>query len=151
MIFMLNPVSPLASATPDVGGGTPSSHVPQEEQEEPEVDFSQAMLDDPIVGTALVTMDHNGPGALRPKPLPSHKQMTPAEKEAHDLTHVKFDPACEICQATRGVNAQHRSVVEHNRVIPLLVAGYCYLRFAGSTLLRTVLVMRLYPYRMSLA
>ena len=110
------------------------------------------MLDDPIVGIDKVTFDdQHGPGALRPRPLPVPKPMTAAEKEEHDLNHLPFDKRCEICQATRGVNAHHRSVAEQLRVIPLLVADYCFLRFAGFDLMRTVLVLRPYPYRLFLA
>ena len=71
---MLNHVSTPAPASSDVGGSTPSSHVQQEEQEEPQVDVSQAMLDDPIVGSKHVALDEHGPGGLGPKPLASTRR-----------------------------------------------------------------------------
>ena len=143
---MMCPVSPMPPSSSS-GGGAADQTADSEE----EIDFSQAMLDDPIVGIEQVTLTELGPGARKPNPLPVPKPMTQAEKEEHDLTHLPFDKRCEICQATRGLNAQHRMVVENHRVIPLLVADYCFLRFAGTTLLRAVLVMRLYPYRICMA
>ena len=141
---MLSPVRPPPSCSDDNEG---EHHQAVDELEE-EVDLSKAMLDDPIVGVEQVNWDENGPGARKPRALPLPRSMTPAEKEEHDLTHLPFDNRCEICVATRGLNAQHRSAVEQLRVIPLLVADYCFLRFSTSSITRTVLVMRLYPYRL---
>ena len=36
---------------------------------------------------------------------------------------------------------------EHLRVVPLLVADYCFMRFLDEQCLQPVLVMRLYPYK----
>lgn len=130
------------------GGGSVGQTVRSEEAEE-EIDLSKAMLDDPIVGIDKIISDQHGPGSLAAKSLPTPKPMSAAEKEEHDLTHIKFHPGCGICQATRGVNAQHRCVKEQLRAIPLLVADCCFLRYANSDVLRTVPVMRLYRYRFS--
>ena len=77
--------------------------------------------------------------------------MSAAEKEIHDLTHQPYDDGCEICRATCGLIVPHRSLGESSRVIPLLVADYCFVKFKSSPLLRTLLVMRLFPYRLYLA
>lgn len=112
-----------------------------------DVDFSKAMLDDPIVGVEVIS-DEQGPGARRARPLPVPKPMSPTEREIHDLTHLPMDLRCEICRLTRGLNAQHRATSEETRVIPLLVADYCFVKYNNSPALRTILVMRLYPYRL---
>ena len=138
---MLSPVSPPASSEEGLG----HVHAPSKEEMEP--DMSTAMLDDPIVGVEVVLSDHNGAGARPARPLPSPKQMSPAQRAIHDLTHLPFDEGCEICRATRGLNAQHLASNEHMRTIPLLVADYCFLRWSVSSVTRTVLVMRLYPYK----
>ena len=116
--------------------------------EDQDDDTNLTLLDDPIVGVEAVISDHRGPGARRVGPLPTPKRMSPAQKEQHDLAHLPFDEGCEICVATRGLNAQHRMSSEICRTIPLLVADYCVLRWHSSTVLRTLLVMRLYPYKL---
>ena len=123
-----------------MGKGGDDQQPPEEEEE---VDLSKALLNDPIVGVEVVVSDHHGPGARKARPLPTPRRMSPAQREQHDLNHLPFDEGCEICVATRGLNAQHRASSEHMRVIPLLVADYCFLRWSKSTMLRTVLVMRL--------
>ena len=107
-----------------------------------------AALDDPIVGVEQVVLDANGPGARQPRPLPSPKPMTHAQKVIHDLSHLPHDPVCPICAAGRGVNLPHPISHEHMRVIPLLVADYCFIRFAGDASLQTVLVLWLYPCKL---
>ena len=140
---MLSPVRPSPPDSKDEVGGH------QEELEE-DVDLSQAMLDDPIVGVEVIH-GQDGPGARQARPLPVPKPMSAAQKEVHDLTHLPMDEGCEICRLTRGLNWQHRHSHEHLRTIPRLVADYCYLRWSNSPVLRTVLVMRRCPYELYFA
>ena len=119
----------------------------QTHKEEEEVDMKLALLDEPIVGVEQVIHDAHGPGALKPRALPSPKPMTAAQKAIRDLSHLPHDPACPICAAGRGLNLPHQVSNEHLRIIPLLVADYCFIKFAGDSSLQTVLVMRLHPYR----
>ena len=109
------------------------------------MDLREAMLDQPIVGVEVVFDEQHGAGARPARPLPTPKPMSPAQRELHDLTHQPYDDGCEICRATRGLNATHATSSEHLRTIPLLVADYCFLRGSNGTTFRTVLVMRLYP------
>ena len=109
-----------------------------------EVDLKDARFDDPIVGVEHILSGGHGPGARRPRPLPSPRPMTPAEKLIHDLTHLPFHPGCPICRATRTPNVQHRASHEHLRVVSLLVADHCFLRTTGGAF-QPVLVMTLYP------
>ena len=88
---MMCPVSPI----PD-SNETGTGHANPPSQEEMDVDMSQAMLDDPIVGVEVVLEDHNGPGARQARPLPSPKSMSPAQRAIHDLTHLPFDEGCDI-------------------------------------------------------
>lgn len=44
-----------------------------------------------------------------------------------------MDDRCDICRATRGLNAQHRAAHEDKRVIPLLVAEYCFFLSDAAT------------------
>ena len=140
----MTPVSPLPTSHAEGG------ELHHQGGEEEEVDFSRAMLDDPIIGVEAVTEDEHGPGARRARPLPIPKPMSPSEKEVHDLTHLPMDNRCDICRATRGLNAQHRASHEETRVIPLLVADCCFVKYSNSSSMRTILVMRLSPYRLFL-
>ena len=113
-------------------------------QEKTYVDFSEAMLGESIGGVE-VAFDQHGTGARPACPLPVPKTMSPAQRELRDPTHQPHDDGCEICRATRGLNAKHVTSSERMRVIPLLVADYCFLRWSISTVMRTVLVMRVFP------
>ena len=77
--------------------------------------------------------------------------MSPAQRRKHNLTHLPMHPGCAICRATRSPNAVHVMSHESERVIPLLVGHYCFLRRIDETLLQTCLVMRLYPYKCFMA
>ena len=154
MICMLSSssVSPSLPTAPAPGRDEDHQHSkPLQEEEEEEVDMKLALLDEPIVGVEQVLHDANGPGALKPRALPSPKPMTAIQKAIHDLSHLPHDPACPICAAGRGLNLPHQVSNEHLRIIPLLVADYCFITFAGDSSLQTVLVMRLYPYRLLFA
>ena len=112
-----------------------------------EVNLKDALLSDPIVGLEKTILDEHGPGAREPSPLPSPRSMTAAQKAIHDLTHLPYDPACPICLCTHGPNSGHYLSHEDLRVIPLLVADYCFMRFSEDTELQTVPAMRLYHVR----
>ena len=92
------PVSPLhlcCHCIPETGAqivaGTQANltsvEVIEPESIDEEVDFKQAVLGDPIIGTDIVVKDDRGQGALSPRALPSPKEPTPAERERHNLTH----------------------------------------------------------------
>ena len=146
-MISLSSVSPSLPSSSRDGGDELQHRQPVEE----EVDMRQALRDEPIIGVEQVIHDENGPGALKPRPLPTPKAMTAAQKAVHDMSHLPHDPGCPICASSRGLNLPHQPSHEHLRVIPLLVADYCFVRFLGDSILQTVLVMRLYPYRLLFA
>ena len=113
-----------------------------------EADPKMAMVGEPIVGLERVVYDEStGPGALAARPLPSPKSMSAAAKTIHDLTHLPYDPGCEICVYTRRPNTHHRSV-KSDRTIPLLVGDYCFPKHSGDMESITTLVIRVYPYKL---
>ena len=73
--------------------------------------------------------------------------MSSTEKAKHDLTHMPPHPGCSICRANRAPNLAHKTSHEHQRVIPLLVGDYCFLKTFTERFLATCLVMRLYPHK----
>ena len=86
------------------------------------------------------------------KPLPSPKAPTAAQAAAHNITHLPYRSWCPHCVAARRPNSQHRSSSsESQRVDPLLVADYCFVRDNDDAEVITILVARLYPSRAMLA
>ena len=101
-------------------------------------DGKMAMPSDPIVGVDRVVFDDaTGPGALPAKPLPSPKGMSALQRATHDLTHLPYDPSCEICVSCRRPNSHHRTISASERSIPLLLVT---MRFQ-STLMMLILLL----------
>ena len=114
-----------------------------------DADPKMALASEPIVGLERVTYDEKtGPGALAARPLTSPKSMTPLQRAIHDLTHLPYDPGCGICVSTRRPNVHHRSLTASERTIPLLVGDYCFPKHSDDDNSLTVLVMRVYPYKL---
>ena len=68
------------------------------------------------------------------------------------ITHSPYRSWCPHCVAARRPNSQHRSSSsESQRVDPLLVADYCFVRDNDDAEVITILVARLYPSRAMLA
>ena len=104
-----------------------------------------AVLGEPIVGEEVVTFDERGPGALSARPLPSPKQPTPAQVALHNLTHLPYEDWCTICVSCRRPNDHHRHQ-KVERLQPLMVADYAFVRNRGDDELVPLLIGRLYPY-----
>ena len=65
---------------------------------EEELDPKSVVVDDPIVGEGITTLDEHGPGALAPRTIPAPKEMTHAERERHYASgHLPYDPRCDVC------------------------------------------------------
>ena len=66
-------------------------------EEDESVDPALAMMNEPIIGVDRVVYDDvTGPGAIPANPLPTPKTMTALQRSIHDLTHLPYDPGCEI-------------------------------------------------------
>ena len=116
-----------------------------------EVDSKNAVLGEPIVGVERVVYDEEtGPGALPAKALDSPKPMTAVQRSIHDLTHMPYHPGCEICVSTRRPNTHHRLQKKVEREVPLLVGDYCFPKHSTDAQPLTVLVIRVYPYKLFL-
>ena len=119
------------------------------EVDDDEVDPKMALMNDPIVGVERVVYDDaTGHGAMAARPLPSPTIMNATRRAIHDLTHLPYDPDCEICVSTRRPNTPHRSVKSSERTVPLLVGDYCFPKHSEDSEPITVLVVRVYPYKL---
>ena len=118
------------------------------EVEDDAADAKLAQLDEPIVGSEVVTwQEGKGPGAREARPLPAPKAPTSAAWEKHKLTHLPYCSWCPICASTKRPNHHHRcSRRGYMRSIPFLVADYCYIRNSGEDVLICLLVVRVYPW-----
>ena len=128
MIAAVMPVSPLVPPSSSHPGGIGGHHDGVAQLEEEGVDMRLALTSEQIVGAETI-LDHHGPGAITARPLPSPSPMTPAQLAIHNLTHLPYHPGCPICAATRRPNSPHLTSHEHLRVVPLLIADYCFMRF----------------------
>ena len=110
-----------------------------------------AVLGEPIVGTERIVYDDStGPGALPARPLISPKSMTALQRAIHDLTHLPYHPGCEVCVSCRRPNTMHLSQKAWDRDIPLMVADYCFPKHSNESDTLTVLILRIYPYKLFL-
>ena len=115
------------------------------------VDPKFALLKEPIVGTEVVTYEEGkGTGAFPPKPLPSPKEMSDVQRRIHDITHLPYDPGCAICVSCRRPNDHHRLSHDASRTIPLVVGDYAFPKNMGDDDPLTVLVLRVYPFKLML-
>ena len=112
------------------------------------VDMQDALWGDKIMGSNATTLTEHGPGALTPKALPSPQQMLPSQRAKHWLTHLPYDPACELCVQCKRPNSHHRATKGDERTIPLLVGDYCFFKSSSDSSSVTGLVMKVYPYKL---
>ena len=116
---------------------------------EEEVDRSLAMTSEPIIGMDKVVYDEEtGPGALDVRPMPAPKGMSAKQRAVHDLTHLPYDPSCEICTSCRRPNTHHRLVSSSERAVPLMVGDYAFPTHSDETDTLTLLVIRVYPFKL---
>ena len=115
------------------------------------IDPKDVLLGDRIVGSEQVTLDEYGPGAIDIKPMASPPEMTPAQWTKHSLTHLPYHPGCSICRACKLPNTAHLKSHEDDRTIPLLVGDYAFCRDSKDESLATILVLRLFPYKLTFA
>ena len=99
-------------------------------------------MEEKIIGEESVTLDEHGPGAVTPKALPEPARMTPAAERLHWLTHLPYDPACEVCVKCKRPNTHHRGCKTDHRVIPLLVGDYCFVKDSQDEDQATILVLK---------
>ena len=117
--------------------------------DEEELDPKSVVVDDLIAGEGIVTLDKNGPGAVQPKQIPGPKEMSKSERERHFAAgHLPYDPRCEICISSKKPNAPHVKSHESDRTIPLLVGDYGFMKDGSDDENVTVLVLKLYPFRL---
>ena len=101
-------------------------------------------------GTLCGPDDDGGSGAQKPVSLRGPSEPSQAEVDLHNLTHLPYRSWCPHCVATRRPNVAHRTSKTES-TLPLLVMDYCYVRDAVDQDLTTVLVARVFPYRMTFA
>ena len=136
---------------PCIGAGSSQDRTAGvDSSDEPLVNQRHALFGEPIIGHD-VTLGEFGEGARPAIPMPCPKSMTPAAWAAHCMSHLPFDPACPYCAACKRLNVQHRSSHEHERRIPLVVADYCFPKTSDDKIPLTVLVARVYPYKIIFA
>ena len=139
----VSPMIPLTKSSITSGG---------EFLAEEELDPKSVVVDDLIAGDEFITLDEHGPGAIQPKQIPGPKEMSKVEREKHFAAgHLPYDPRCEICTSCKRPNTPHVKSHESDRTIPLLVGDYGFIKDSSDDDNATVLVMKLYPFKLIFA
>ena len=94
--------------------------------------------------------DGSGSLAQKPQILRSPDSPSQADIDLHNLTHLPYMSWCPHCVATRRPNVAH-TASKTESTLPLLVTDYCYLRDSVDQDSLTVLVARIYPWKMTFA
>ena len=135
-----------------MSNGQSGNGVAADDMAEEELDPKSVVVDDPIVGEELTTLDEHGPGAIQPRTIPGPKEMTAKERERHFANgHLPYDPRCEICVRCKRPNTPHTKGHESERTIPLLVGDYGFIKDSNDEENVTILVLKLYPYKLVFA
>ena len=116
-----------------------------------QVQQQDVLWGEPIVGVEQVTLDENGPGARDATAPITPKAPTRAQRERHFLTHLPYAAWCPFCVAARRPNSHHQHSHEHERELPLLVADYGFLRDEQDQDMVSMLVIKVYPYKLVFA
>ena len=139
------PISPLTT----LGGDSQSKPISVGDLAEEELDPKSVVVDDPIVGEGITTLDEHGPGALEPRTIPAPSEMTSLERSRHFANgHLPYDPRCEICLRCKRPNTPHSKSNESERTIPLLVGDFAFAKDGEDEGNATILVLKLYPYKL---
>ena len=104
-----------------------------------EVNLKDPLMDSPLVGVEQALVREEELEAVPAKPMRTPPQMTAAEKDMHDVTHMPPHHGCPLCASSRTPNLQHASSRQHLRTFPLLVGNYCFLRRIDDTILAACL------------
>ena len=80
--------------------------------------------------------------ALVAKPLRSPTAPTPAERAAHELTHLPYRSWCDDCVAGRRDNPPHHAVKYKENNVAEVMLDYCFVRRDDETEVITILVMK---------
>ena len=123
-----------------------------QDDDEELVGEGDVVLGDPIVGLeAGGAADHRGVRAREARPLPAPREPTAAQRAKHDITHLPYESWCEDCIMAKRPNEQHRRSHVDERVLPLLVGDYGFVKDSHDDDSITLLVLRLLPYRITFA
>ena len=123
-----------------------------QDDDEEVVGEGDVVLGDPIVGLeAGGAADHRGVRAREARPLPAPREPTAAQRAKHDITHLPYESWCEDCIMAKRPNKQHRRSHVDERVLPLLVGDYGFVKDSHDDDSITLLVLRLLPYRITFA
>ena len=78
-IFLLSPLTSLSKGSKTSTGSIEDMGDPSEE----ELDPKSVVVDDPMIGEKIVTLDEHGPGAIQPQNIPAPKDISAIERAKH--------------------------------------------------------------------
>ena len=119
-------------------------------------DLPADLADDLVCGECNegdeVIQDDSGERSQVPRGLPEPKPPSAEAQRRHNLTHWPYANWCPHCIMGSRNNTPHpQSRNGEDRLVPLLVLDYCFIRNAQDQDLVTLLVGKLYPCRRTFA
>ena len=93
------------------------------------------------------------PDAGRVRALKKPTAPTRAQREAHEVAHLKYEPWCEHCVKGKGLNDPHRRLKKHRQesVIPVVSMDFAFSKRESQEGTSPVLVIRDHLARMTFA
>ena len=84
------------------------------------------------------------PDAGRVRALKKPTAPTRAQREAHEVAHLKYEPWCEHCVKGKGLNDPHRRLKKHRQesVIPVVSMDFAFSKRESQEGTSPVLVIR---------
>ena len=139
------PVSPLQCCPVGAGAAMPDGE-DIDLGDDDAVNKDHAVFGDPIIG--YETELKQEPEALEAIAAQTPKGMTAAQWAKHRLTHLPYCDGGPICAVSRRPNTQHRTSIETDKVVPLLVRDYCFLNSMTDSKHLTIWVVRIMPCKL---
>ena len=138
--------TPMISV-PDVA--TPSPFPDDEMQSEREVDGSEGQPGDEDEAVPPPPTPH--PVARRVRVPPKPVAPTRAQREEHEVTHLKYEPWCAHCVKGKGLNDPHRTLKKHNNddATPVISMDLAFSKREAQEGTSPILVVRDHPTRVT--
>ena len=146
--------SALSSPTPIIrvpDVATPSPIPDEEMQSEREVDDNEEQPGDEDEAVPPPPAAH--PVARRVRVLPKPVAPTRAQREEHEVTHLKYEPWCEHCVKGKGLNDPHRTLKKHinDDATPVISMDFAFSKREAQEGTSPILVVRDHPTRVTFA
>ena len=149
---MIGPLSTNSQTSvisrPDIA---PLAPVQEEDMSDQGVQDAEVEVEDDAEVVQPPPIPH--PDAGRVRALRKPTAPTRAQREAHEVAHLKYEPWCEHCVKGKGLNDPHRRLKKHREdsVIPVVSMDFAFSKRESQEGTSPVLVIRDHLTRITFA